>query len=350
MTTWLHRISWCAELSRPLLEKGYLSIGFSEFAAISIDEVRGRRGQAYLDKEFKEKWGGTPRSRFSLLMFLRDMKEGDRVLVPAPGSFSLYELTEHPPLSVADAGLQVPEITASGGQRFVHRDGLFRRADSNGSPAAESGGIDLGFLRRVKCVSAEPIPRGCCDSRLASRMKIRVTTADISDLSRSVDEAVARFRDNKPFNLGGRIKEQASTQVLGLLREEIKPEELERLVQSYLRRCGATEAEIPAKNSSGKQGDADVVATFESIRTVIYVQVKHHQGNTDEWAVEQITEFGKGKGGADGAYTTALWVVSTGDGFTQKCKDLAEENGVLLIGGREFAEMLLDVGLGGLEA
>ena len=319
MKTWLHRISWCAELSRPLLDKGYLSVGFSDFAKVSgfIDGVRGQAepdGQAYLDKQFKEQWGKVPRSRFSLLMFIRDMKKGDRVLVPAPGSFSLYELTDDLPLSVAD--LQDRQITASGGQRFVHHDGLLWRADSNGNPVTKNGPVDLGFLRRVKPISAEPIPRDYCDSQLTSRMKILSTTADISDLSRNVDEAVGRCCDKRLFDFRRGVKELAAAQVLGLLRDKVKPDGLERLVKSYLRHCGATDPKIPTKNESGKQGDADVVATFEPIRTTIYVQVKHHRGITDEWAVEQITKFAEWRQRADDGYTVALWVVSTADGFS----------------------------------
>ena len=40
MNYWLHRISHLAELSYPLLEKGYLTIGFSDFTdEVTINNV-----------------------------------------------------------------------------------------------------------------------------------------------------------------------------------------------------------------------------------------------------------------------------------------------------------------------
>ena len=64
----------------------------------------------------------------------------------------------------------------------------------------------------------------------------------------------------------------------------------------------------------------------------------------------QATKFAEWRQRADDGYTVALWVVSTADGFYESCRTKAEEGGVLLIGGKDFAEMLLDAGLAGLEA
>ncbi len=64
----------------------------------------------------------------------------------------------------------------------------------------------------------------------------------------------------------------------------------------------------------------------------------------------QATKFAEWRQRADDGYTVALWVVSTADGFSESCRTKAEEGGVLLIGGKDFAEMLLDAGLAGLEA
>ena len=38
MKVWLHRISHCADISYKLLENGYISIGFSDFANIEFLE------------------------------------------------------------------------------------------------------------------------------------------------------------------------------------------------------------------------------------------------------------------------------------------------------------------------
>ena len=67
------------------------------------------------------------------------------------------------------------------------------------------------------------------------------------------------------------------------------------LAKWYMEKLGAT-VEVPAKNStSTEEGDADVIAYFEPVKLVILIQVKKHQGNTDSWAVEQISNYKKNK-------------------------------------------------------
>ena len=55
---WLHRISHCQETSRPLLEKGFLTIGFSDFSNPEFldPEEFLRYGQSDFDAEFQVQW------------------------------------------------------------------------------------------------------------------------------------------------------------------------------------------------------------------------------------------------------------------------------------------------------
>ena len=42
---------------------------------------------------------------------------------------------------------------------------------------------------------------------------------------------------------------------------------------------------------NGKDGaDADIVAEFRNLKHIIYIQAKHHKGETSDWAVHQIIE------------------------------------------------------------
>ena len=123
------------------------------------------------------------------------------------------------------------------------------------------------------------------------------------------------------------------------------PTRLEELIKWYFERIGAS-AVIPAKNESGKEGDADIEATFEPIRTIIYVQAKHHVGTTDAWAVEQITSYVKNKGlGREDGYTRIPWVISTAREFSPECRNEAKRHQVYLINGRELATRMLEAGM-----
>jgi Holliday junction resolvase-like predicted endonuclease len=63
MRYWLHRISWLDHVSYPLLEAGYLSIGWSDFSDKEFLEKSSEVNGKYFDKKFNEKYGYLPRNR-----------------------------------------------------------------------------------------------------------------------------------------------------------------------------------------------------------------------------------------------------------------------------------------------
>ncbi|MEO0075759.1 MAG: hypothetical protein ABIK31_06600, partial [candidate division WOR-3 bacterium] len=95
MNIWLHRISHHAEIAYPLLDNGYLSIGFSDFSESDfIKDVCSDKGWQLFENYFDDVWDSRPRTRTNLWRFVVDMKKGDLVIVPSWGTFSVYELTE----------------------------------------------------------------------------------------------------------------------------------------------------------------------------------------------------------------------------------------------------------------
>ena len=138
-----------------------------------------------------------------------------------------------------------------------------------------------------------------------------------------------------------------------LIHEELAPDKFESLIKWYFKRVRASEVDIPSKNESDKEGDVDIIATFEPIKVLVYVQAKFHDpgSQTDEWAVEQIQAYVEHRDNSqeDDGYAKVLWVVSTCDDFTDDCMKMAKAKGVTLINGREFARMLIDAGFAGLD-
>lgn len=345
MNYYLHRISHEAELAYPLLEHGILSIGFSDFAESGFINRHQTNGWKDVPEEIDStpRWKKT-RSRFGLQRFLQ-MDVDDHVVVPGwDGTFHVYDVKSDERLIAADLtlrGLKTRDghgVQEEDGQLYVYRDGQRQRH------------IDLGFFRYVEEV-AKKIPRsGYADNALSARLKVRQTNVEINDIQKNVDEAIARWDKQKPINMAGLVKERCADEVLKLIRDELGPDRLEKLIKWYFERIGAS-AVIPAKNERGKEGDADIVATFEPIRTIIYVQAKHHVETTDEWAVEQIDSYVKNKeelGGDDG-YTRIPWVISTADGFSTECHDKAKRHQIRLVNGKELAIRMLESGIAGLD-
>ena len=345
MNYWLHRISYEMNISYPLMEKGYLSIGFSDFCCNDFLEQLVKDDENswnYFEEQFLKNWGNKPRSRYSLWRFIKEMKKGDWVLVPEwGGTFSIYELTDDNVTLASDESIELPEKDCNGNKIERHENKMIRTSNQE-----EDNYYDIGFLRKCKPVECYIPRQEYADMALNSRMKLFSTNANISDLKESIETAVEAFRDKKPINLKEILVEKTVDIWSKTIREKLKSEKYEKLVKWYFTQIGASEVYIPPKHYVGKQGDVDVVATFEKLKTIVYVQAKFYEGETSDWAVQQIVDFSNSKEiGLDNNYSYQFWVISSSECFSENCRKLATENHVRLINGEEFVRMLLDVGI-----
>lgn len=341
MKYWLHRITGgdnAMGFAYPLLfSHNYLTIGWCDFSEDSFVENVQKQGISAIDKALQEAEWGVCRNRWNLWRFIHEMKEGDIVVVPTWGEFSLYEIADNNVLSNQSMDASIYKEW-NGNDAKLREDGYFCNA--------EGKVIDLGFYRKVKPIAIH-IPRNdYADQDLHSRMKIRQTNADISDLEKSIESAKANFINKKPINLKEQIVEEAAPKLLALIDKFTNADKFEDLVRWYLESLGAKVAK-PSKNEScTEDGDADAVGYFDNIKTAIMVQVKKHGGTTDNWAVQQVKAFKANHNYGD--YHTQMWVISSCEEFSERAKAEAEEAGVRLIGGLEFAKMILDAGLEGM--
>lgn len=337
MNIWLHRISHHAELSYPLLERGYLSIGFSDFRYKDFIRKTQSEGWGFFEQSIAEMWNSLPRTRYNLWRFVAEMQVADWVLVPSWGVFSVYQIIgDAIPIGEAD----IAGLTTWHDKSASLEDGLL---------VVDSNPADLGLVRPVKPIATNISRNDFADAALTARMKIRTTNANITDLRVSVEDSVRAFQENAPINLHAQISDAARNEVLKLIRKSTDAKKFEQLIEWYFRKIGASTVWIPAKNESGKEGDADVVAVFENLKTIYYVQAKFHEGNTSDWATQQIRDYVEQKNAADDGYAKVGWVVTTGDGFSEESMNLAKEHSILLFAGKEFAQMILEAGIENLD-
>jgi len=208
------------------------------------------------------------------------------------------------------------------------------------------GDVDLGFFKKVKVLHGFMPRNGFADKRLTARMKIRQTNADIGDIKDSVDEAINRFKGKKPISLYSELSKEFLEQTIKKIHKLSNPDNFEKLIKSYFEHIGAS-VEIPPKNSQDKSGDVDILAAFDTLKLIICVQAKFHSGEGDSWAIEQIFDYNENlsKEDMDDGYSRILWVISTCEKFNDQAVSEAAKKKVHLIDGKEFARMLLDVGL-----
>ena len=249
MKYWLHRITGgdnALEYAHPLLFKhNYLSIGWSDLSDDSfINEVK-KEGK--FDKTLQKRNWELSRNRWNLWRFIHDMRKGDIVVVPTWDTFSLFELVDDVVLSNESIDTSFYIDWNNNGIKI--KDGYFYNS--------ENKQIDLGFYRKVTPILLN-IPReGYADQELYSRMKIRQTNADISDLKGSIQYAKKAFEEKKPINLKEIIVEETAPKLLSFIEKLTNDYKFEDLVGWYLKSLGAR-IEKPSKNESPtEEGDAD---------------------------------------------------------------------------------------------
>lgn len=336
---WLHRISHEWDVSKVLFDQGYLTIGWSDLVESDVLKL-ARKGEKEFDDLMKIK-DIAYRSRWSLYRFF-EMQPGDVVVVPLySGEFAIVDVVQE---AQTISSLKINTIKSLSGKQIGLKNKYLR------TDPPEDRVVDLGFFIKIK--NQDNIKkRSWADPKLQSRMKMRQTNGQIDDLNlqKSIESARSAL---KPVNLQEVMRESMAKLILDNIQKNVSHNDFEKLVKWYMEKLGATEVYIPAKNEKNKQdgADADVIAQFEPLSLDIIIQVKKHDTNTEtsDWAVKQINEYKIQKIGGSDSMTQAYWVITSAT-FSEKAKALAPQYGIRLIEGMDFAEMLLDVGLAGLD-
>ncbi|MBY5951602.1 restriction endonuclease [Algoriphagus marincola] len=335
MNYWLHRISHIAELSYPLLDKGFLTIGFSDFTQNEFIDKVLENDRNYFDEQFRKEWGEVPRRRHNLWRFLK-FNKGDIVIVPSWGTFLVCEIIDEKPLLISET---YTNDLKTWGDKKVSTDGTYLISE-NGKER-----YDLGFARKVKILHKNISRAKYADAKLTSRMKIRQTNGSIDDLKKNIEKSIAYYIENRPIHLHSIIVEKTANLVLDAIKTELNSDKFEKLVRTYFNTIGANEVTIPAKNERDKEGDADIVAVFENIKLIIYTQAKFHEGKINEWGTNQILDYKTNRESIDDGYNKIAWVITSADTFDEKAEKIATENEIQLINGLEFSKMLLNAGI-----
>lgn len=339
---WMHRITCgnnAADYAQKLFtgsvnnqEDHYISIGWSDFSNEANVKAIREGGAKVIDKLLLEKnW--KLRQRYNLFHFIAGMKKDDVVIIPQGSKFTVCCIADDTVLTNESIN---KGILATISNNEITYDGQFLRN-------AKGKIIDMGFYRRVELIE-KGVPRLYASQRLYSALRYRGTIRKLpAAIGEDIRKAYKSYRENKPIDLCMELEEALAKNTLKVINEQLNDIRFENLVEAYFKTIGA-HIQKPAKNGcSTEKGDADRIACFETINVQIMIQAKKHDGKTNEWAVEQITAYAENFANDD--YDTQLWVISTCDQYSIKAIELAEQEGVRLVTGLEFAKMLLEAGI-----
>ena len=349
---WLHRISHCYDVSKILLDKGYISIGFSEFLKNEkfyrqmVDKnIDDKKKWSLFEEENKNIWKELRRTRYNLWRFLTEFYADDIVIIPSWGTFSIYKVVSEAQI----AGSVVQDEFCDMNNKKVVSDGTYLYYDTIDSKNV----IDLGFVVKVEPIVVDVSRYDYADTELSIWLKFRATNADLTSLKDNIENVITNAKSNTPINIYADATESMAKCLLEVLQNKLIPDKFEYLVKWYFENIGASFAKVCPKNPSGKASfeDVDVVAEFKDLKITFYVQAKHHKGITGDWAVKQLEEYQNLKYEKtdevryEEYQQSSYWVVSTCDRFSDSAIIKARSCNVRLIDGLEFSRMLINAGI-----
>lgn len=247
-----------------------------------------------------------------LWLFLREMSDGDYVVVPHGNSFYVAEI--------------------AGVARYL----------------SEAVDQHTAFRRPVRWLNdKQPLPRRSARAALQSRMKMRQTCGDASDLIADIaDSLEVAGTDSQPTfgaDLRARLVNQAKVEMTSGRMDSYA---FENLVATLLRSLGAHDVRIvPRSLDKG----VDLIASFalaDTFRLRIGVQAKHYRPDPPVGAavVDQLAA------GMEAEQITLGWVATSG-GFAEDAvlrkATIEEERGlsIELVDGDQLAAMIVEGGL-----
>ncbi len=215
---------------------------------------------------------------------------------------------------------------------------------------------DIGFVYKVEkirdkngnsYISREKF----AESRLTARLKAINGLLDINDLKKDIEKSKEAFISNKVIKIDEILKENLREIVKNTILKTLEPNKFENFIKKLMRKLGASQVDIPSKNNKTRAeeqyADVDVIAMFENIKHIIYIQAKFHKGESSKWAVKQLEAY-NGEKDIDTSYSTSYWAITSGV-FSDEAKKTANDNDkvIRLIDGDELANIILEVGVEG---
>lgn len=357
---WMHRNNHCGDLAwNVLLDQlpkdlgkktkckwdndnlyGYISIGsgssryeYEKYSEIIKENGNRSLHNSFFHTAFPELDNGKnpPRWWNYLYNFMYSMNNGDYILVPSRGEYYVFQIVSN--------------------VLFYDKDEELRKVIKKYEEIEQQG--EFSLFRKVKLIFG-PCPRKTMSTGSLTRvMKYQGTNCKLNeDAKKCLGEY---YREGKQITFVDRVKEEVTPILIEQLYSSLTSDTFEALIADYFMGVGADESIVLPKNPTGKESeeDADVEATFEDLKIIIWVQAKQKTkqktGNVTQEinsAINQIASYKckHEKDRINKGYKVLTWVVTTASKKDVDETELDLREDVRLIYGEEFSSMLMEVG------
>jgi restriction system protein len=298
-----------------LVEKGVVGVGWVDF---HFNEIPNAETAI---QAITEEWGSARRWGNQIRRFY-DIAEGDIVVAPIPYAVVIGK--------------------ATGGLFF---DPAYYDADR-----ANQRRVNFPRDKEGRVLA---IPRTSFSEAFQRRLRVQgITVNDLAEFADDIRSAMASLEHGSNYSWVNQIHEEISRQrqnfKLKLLANiqsgktnlQTGGKGLENLVCELLKKEGY-DARVLSTRHFGSFADADVQASRSDRCTVVklFVQVKLHQGFSNEHGIRQLEEIRKVHAGE---YDDHEHVFVTSASVTEELRKAAEKSGVTVIAGPELADWISD--------
>ncbi|AUJ69567.1 restriction endonuclease [Pseudoalteromonas sp. NC201] len=192
------------------------------------------------------------------------------------------------------------------------------------------------------------IPRYQLTEGLQSRLKIRMSIANLNEFKEEIAGYIEKLQQNLEIKFDSEFQTRVEIElkhierslldrlITGQSRLESGGYGLEKLIAELLEIEGYR-THIMSKSQTNDHSDIDIRAEKSddfSGTNIVYVQCKHHSGTTSNWGVDQLIEFEKE------APNVSLWLITTGV-VSDEVKEYASEHGVSVMEGEALAAKII---------
>jgi restriction system protein len=192
--------------------------------------------------------------------------------------------------------------------------------------------ISVNYFKDVDG-DAIKIPRANLKGQLQSRLKIRMTVTSLNEFSAEILSYVKQLKDDNQVCFDSKFQQEKDKVIATFKRDLLTNLRtnntflegggygLEKLVLELITLEGYS-AGISAKNQFPDKADIDIEAsrTDPVSSNKVFIQVKHHTGNTSKWGIEQLVAVGEDE-------HVDKWLVTTGN-LSLKVQEFAKQEDV----------------------
>lgn len=297
------------------LESNDIVIGWSRAEDLHDPDLDWNEFREIVHQEYhsdQDNYRKAGQSAGSIWRFIREMKEGDLVVVPDGSEFYVAEVkgeARYEPEKVEDD--------------TAHRRSVKWRNDK------------------------EPIPREIARAALQTRMKARQTCVGATDLIPEIQGALDAAQSDGEASFGSDLRQKLIQDTLEEIRTgRQNPPGFEELVKSVLQSLGGENVKV---TSPREDKGADVTAVFtvaDTFSFTVAAQAKHFKEDppVKPKHVKQLRD------GMDAEGATLGWLVTSGT-FSEETEErknkIEDETGyeIQLVDGEQFAALIVDGGL-----